>query len=291
MAVPTPVPCQQIESQLTKKRAELQRLNNTPTGTGSGPIFKPGRDRDPELEARKKQLSAEIKQLDSQLTRCFVQNTPNAPLTVRFQSLFCGDQDDTEPPSPIDLEDDEPYLLVYALNVPNLSVPVLNPATFNPTTFIPDARCFLIGRFGDVDSGDTVFGSTNVWDTNGRPQLITNPNSVFLFVAMMEEDATGADVVRTAVQTLMVPIVASNILSLAEDPEGFRFRMIEGLRGAIKAAVKPAVGSQDDLIGAIQEIRLTQPMLDRVRRFGSEPITLNFTSSDSRYSASFKLTR
>lgn len=290
MATATPVPCKTIESKLKAKREQLNNLNSAPPPE-RGPIFKPGRDRDPELEAERKRLTKEIQGLESQLTQCFVQNVPNGPVTVRFDSLFCGDQNDTEPPALVDLEDDEPYLLVYALHIPNPSFPVSNPAAFSPASFIPDARTFLIGRFGSVDSGDTVFGSTRVWDTNGTPRLITNPNSVFIFVAMMEEDATGADVVRTAVQTLMVPIVASNILSLPTNPEGFRARLIEGMRGAIKTATKAAIGSQDDLIGAIQEIRLTQPMLDRLRRFGSESIMLNFTNSDSRYSATFKVQR
>lgn len=272
MAVQTPVPCQTIERDLKKKREQLSRLNDRPTP--GGPIFKPGRDLDPELKAERQRLAKEIKRLDGQLTQCFLQNVPNAPVTVRFESLVCLDQND-EPFT----ESDEPYLIVYTLNIPNLANPV------------PDARAFKIGRFLDVDSGDTVFGAGNIWDTNGSARLITDPNSVVILVAMVEEDDTGVDVVRTAVQTLMIPIVASNIAAAATDPDAFRFRLMEGMQGAIRTAVKAAVGSQDDLIGTVQQIRLTRPMLDRVRRFGSESFTLNFSSSDTRYSARFRLQR
>src|SRR4051812_8831609 len=104
MAITTPAPCKAIETKLNQKQAQLNRLN-APHPVPSGPIFKPGRDRDPELETEKKRLRTEIKALDAQLTQCFVNNTQPAPLTVRFESLVCVDQDDTEiGPIP---EDDE----------------------------------------------------------------------------------------------------------------------------------------------------------------------------------------
>jgi hypothetical protein len=275
MAIQTPVPCQAIEATLKKKTAELNRLNATPTGGGGGPVVKPGQDRDPELEAMKKKLRSEIRALDAKLTQCFVQNTPNSPLTVRFTSLFCGDQDDVEiGPFP---EDDEPYLVVYSVNIPNLTNPV------------PDARAFKIGRFLDVDSGDRVNGSVNVWDTNGNAQRINDPNSVIILVAMMEEDSTGADLVRTTVQTAMPAIVATNLAAAATDPEVFRVRLMEGMAGIIQGVAKAAIGSQDDRIGAIQQIRLTRDILNRVRRFGSHRFDLNFNSASARYTATFQL--
>lgn len=287
MAVPAA--CVSIESQLKIKRSELTRLQNQPTGgDGDGPVVKPGQNKDPELEAAKKKLQAEIRALQNKLDQCVLQNTPVPAVTVRFESLFCGDQNDTEPI--IDTEDDEPYLLVYALHIPDPVRALINSKKLNLGSFVPDARLFRIGPFSSVDSGDTVRAAVNVWDPNGRAQKITDPDNVFLFVAMMEEDATGAASVQTLVQTLMVPVVVSNILGLATSRAGFAQRIIEGLAGSIQTAVKPAKGSEDDRIGAIQQISVTQQMLDKVRTQGPQPINLSFTNSDTRYSARFVLT-
>lgn len=281
MAIQTPAPCISIEQTLKTKRAQLNRLNSRPSGGGGGPVVKPGRDRDPEVEAERKRLSGEIKKLDTQLTQCFVQHNRNRPLTVQWQSLFCEDQDDTEvlfiP------EDDEPYMVVYALKLPT------SPNIANPGSFIPDARAFKIGPFSGVDSGDSRSGAVNVWDTNGTARPITDPNSVVILVAMMEFDESGADMVRTAVQTAMIPIIATNLAAAFSNPDAFRVRLMEGMAGIIQTAVKAAVGSQDDQIGPIKQIRLTREMLDRAFRTGAVRFDLRFTKPGARYSATFNL--
>jgi hypothetical protein len=280
MPIPTPVPCQSIETSLKQKRQQLNRLNSRPS-SGGGPVVKPPRDRDPELEAERRRLTSEIRTLDAQLTQCFVQHNRHRPLTVQWQSLFCEDQDDTEvlfiP------EDDEPYLVVYALKLPT------SPNIGNPASFVPDARAFKIGPFHSVDSGETVSGAVNVWDTNGTPRPIGDPNGVVILVAMMEFDESGADMVRTAVQTAMIPIVVSNIAAALNDPEAFRVRLMEGMAGVIQTAVKAAVGSQDDQIGPIKQIRLTRQILDRAYRDGTVRFDLRFTKPGARYSAAFNL--
>ncbi|MGH2585773.1 MAG: hypothetical protein ACRDJE_12740 [Dehalococcoidia bacterium] len=276
----TPAACQSIESNLKKKREQLNRLNNSRPSPG-GPVVKPGRDRDPELEAERKRLSNEIKTLNAQLTQCMVQQNKNRPLTVRWQSLFCEDQDDTE--VLFNTEDDEPYLVVYALNLPT------TPNIANPASFVPDARAFKIGPFSSVDSGDTRSGAMNVWDTNGNARPITDPNSAVILVAMMEFDESGADMVRTAVQTAMPAIVVTNLAAAFTDPAAFRVRLMEGMAGIIQTAVKAAVGSQDDQIGPIKQIRLTRSILDRAYRDGSVRFDLRFTKPGARYSATFNL--
>ncbi len=278
MTVSTPASCRQIEQQLNKKRQELKLLNEQ--DPQPGPVNKP----DPLTVAEKKRLMKEIKQLDAKLTQCIVQNTPNTPVTVRFEQLFCEDQDDLEKFFP-DIEDDEPYLLVYTLNLPKATV------ITDPTNFRPDARMFKIGAFNSVDSGDTVFGSTSVWDTNGSPRVIADPDDVTILVAMMEEDDTGADAVRTQAETLMIPEIIKAAPALASDSESFRFRLMLGMRGVIQTVAKLGIPSQDDRIGPVQQIRLTPEILNRTRRFGSHRFDLNFSSSGARYTATFTLLR
>lgn len=275
MSIATPPVCKAIESQLQKLRQQLQHLNEV--GEPDGPFQKPRPGGDPEA----KRLQAEIRKLNAQLTSCIVQHTPaNPPLTVTFDSLFCIDQHDTQilfvP------ESDEPYLIVYAVNIPGPGAPV------------PDGRAFLIGPMRGVDSGESASRPTNVWDTNGRAQPIPDPNKVILLVALLEEDDSGADYVRTAVQTGMVPILATNIQAAFTDPEGFRARLVEGMRGVIRTALNLfplPPESADDLIGAVQQIRLTKTMLNNAIVRGSVPIPLSFTSSDAGYNASFRLRR
>lgn len=150
---------------------------------------------------------------------------------------------------------------------------------------------FKIGPFNSVDSDETVFGNTNVWDPNGNPRVINDPDDVTILVAMLEEDDSGADAVRTQVETLMLPEVIKAAPALASDPEAFRFRLMQGMQGAIETVVKIGVPSQDDQIGPVQQIRLTREILNRVRRFDSHRFDLNFSSSGARYSATFSLLR
>lgn len=282
MAIATPAPCLPLQQKIGRLQQELEGLNET--GDPNGPFRKP----DPVTLAERRSLVREISSVNGQLTSCIVKHTgTNVPMTVTFESIFCGDQNDTQvlfiP------EADEPYLIVYALNLPTTI-----PTNLSPSNFLPDARAFKIGTMHGVDSGESVSRPTDVWDTNGRAQVIADPNRVVILVALLEEDDSGADYVRTAVQTGMPVVIATNLPALFTDPEGFRARLLEGMRGVIATALNLfplPPESADDLIGAVQQIRLTRTMLNNAIVRGSVPIPLNFATSDTRYSASFRLRR
>ncbi len=173
--------------------------------------------------------------------------------------------------------------MVYTLNIP----------TSLSNIAVPDARVFKAGVFGDVDSGQTRFLATRIWDTNGNPAIITKPDKVLILVAMVEQDDTGADFVRTALQTAMAAIAPTNIAPLLKgnDRAAFAQRMTEGMQGALKGALKAVVPplSQDDLIGPVKQLPITSALLQKVGLQGTQTILLDFASSDARYTVGFKI--
>lgn len=273
MAIPQA--CQPIDNKIQQLRRQLNDLNTPIDDPVPGGPKRPPKD--PETEEEKKRLRNEIRVLTAQFNQCVQQNLPPFPVTVTVHSVTCHDQDDVGL-----FEDDEPYVLVYALNIPNS---VKNPS-------IPDARVFKAGPFRGTDSGETVFSGLRVWDTNGNPAIVTKPDDVILLAALIEEDDTGADLVRTVLQTAMVVVLGTNLPALGDRP-AFIQRMSEGMRGALKGAFKATVPpfSHDDLVGPVQQVSLTSDILRKVGLGTPHPIFLSFVSNSASYTVELKVRR
>lgn len=144
---------------------------------------------------------------------------------------------------------------------------------------------------GGVDSHESHTAPANVlWGVDNVPRPITNPDDVILLVALLEQDSTGAQSVRTTVELQMGILIALNLLILGNREE-FVSRMLIGMQGAIKTAVKVGQPNPDDPIGPVKELRLSRLDVAQAFHSGSKSLMLPFKGDGANYQVFFKLKR
>jgi hypothetical protein len=242
---------------------------------GGGPVHKPNPN-DPELKEITKQINAKAYQLNV----CLSQPIPNVPMAISATSISSIARNDIRiwPFS----ETDEPYLLIYALDVPKLT----------PKVNLPKPKVTKIEWQG-LDEGDTLAAPGNIlWGMSGAPAPLASPDDVIILAAMIEHDDTKTEAVRTLVEDQMAITLTTNITSVGNRTE-FVSRLINGMNGAIAAATSVALGlpDPDDPIGSAQELRLTKADLGKAYHFGSWTRTLTFSGDGASYAVSFKIQR
>jgi hypothetical protein len=271
-------PCVKLANELY----ELEQISNTiiqqqigGRDQGGGPVYKPNPN-DPQIKEITKQINAK----NNQLFLCLSQPTPNVPMAISATSITSVERNDIKvwPFS----ETDEPYLLVYTLDVPKLT----------PNINLPKPKVTKIEWQG-LDEGQTLAAPGNIlWGMNGAPAPLTSPDDVIILAAMIEHDYTKTEAVRTIVEDQMAITLTTNITSVGNRTE-FVSRLVHGMNGAIAAATSVALGipDPDDPIGSAQEIRLTKVDLGAAYHFGSRTRTLTFSGDGASYAVEFKIQR
>ncbi|WP_257461727.1 hypothetical protein [Archangium lipolyticum] len=264
-------PCQSIIDKIRAlEREKSDLIRDIHDADEGGPVHKPP-VHDPEFKELTRQITQETKKLNA----CLIKNASPVPMVLSVESLSSSDANDPGP-----FESDEPYVLVYVLNLPSLT---------NPT--LPRPKVVLVGPLSEVDAGESHKAPANVlWGIDGVPRPIPKPEDIILLVALVENDFASAASVRTLVEVTMGAVLAVNLPSVGNRQEFVR-RLRNGMEGAIQTAVKAGFPDRDDLIDSVKELRLGALDVAHAFHFGGTPLELSFKGDDSHYRVTFRLKR
>lgn len=239
-------------------------------------------------------LRQQINEAHRRLRQCLNQPhppVPPVPVVLSVHGLRCFEQEDGPGLWPFDTEDDEPYILVFALNVPTLTASLTPPRL---DLNLPHPKVTKVGPWEDVDDdGMTHLAPPNtIW--NADAGLLTTPNDAFFVAALVENDNSDPEVVRSVTETMMFAELTKHATSAGNRNE-FARRMVDGMSGAVGFATT-MIGSggaidPDDRIGPAQELHLTQRDLDHVFSGGVSMFSLSFRGDDADYRVMFQLRR
>ncbi len=191
------------------------------------------------------------------------------PVTISALTMDCDDENDP-------LSSDEPYLLVFSLNLVGL----------------PKPRVIKLGPF-NVSASDTtfVFPPNILWGVDGQPTIINHPDDLLLLVALMENDTSDPEAVRSFVEGFMVASSVEHATS-AGNHNDFASRMINAMQGFISApALATGPIDPDDQIGPVQELRINQDDLNLVYsdKLNSSDKAMVFAGDGARYFVRFRI--
>jgi hypothetical protein len=212
------------------------------------------------------------------------------PVSVTLERLKCFEQEDTELPV-IDNEDDEPYVIVMAVNGQGRA---LIPGT--PLRF-PESLVTRIGPIEGFDKGDLKPAPANtVWGLDHSPAEMVRLDQIFFLVALLENDsANPADVEnRTALAQAGLPGLRLNAEAATNlDDQGRNNLFIQNARQAFDGAVSGARQAidPDDQIGPAQVLTFTDQEYRAVQERSRPAVerTLRFEGDDAVYELTFAL--
>lgn len=205
------------------------------------------------------------------------------PVALRARGLRCFDQNDTDRGGIFDIEDDEPYVLAFAVDL------------LAPT----NSKMTRVGPISDVDDDeeDTFFAlpANLIWGLSEVPQLISSADNLICIVALMENDNANPNQVRELVEIdVKVRLLTEGIAFAAGQIPRAELvrRLINAVNGSLPIA-SVAFPGPDDQIGSAQELRFTQDELDTIYRDGGAAIEkkLFFEGDDSKYDVYFRMSR
>jgi hypothetical protein len=236
-----------------------------------------------------RRLTSDISSTRLSLRECeesLIPNTP-VPLTLTLTKFVCLDQNDEIriPPFFLNLEDDEPYAIVFAVDLrTNLGIPV---GAIN-------SKMTLVGPLGDIDLEEVSAPFNIIWGLSNAPDLVSSADNLILLVAMMENDSSSPDQVRTVLENAARVPLAANLpafASLQIRRQELVSRIIAGTTGAMGLA-KVGIPDPDDNIGSIQELRFSEVELDHIyRNLGPIEKSLTFEGDDAKYVLKFMMFR
>lgn len=182
--------------------------------------------------------------------------------------------------------DDEPYVLVTAINlkplVPNVEVTKYGPwkdvSSGNllstqpiPIGFDPSSIPFLVWR-------------QPCWGINGKPAPIDNPDDVIFLVSVMEHDDGDTNAMRTIVKGAVVAGLAATVgLSRADRVK----KLIDDINGALE--IPTGAPNFDDRVDSTKELRLTSSLLNV--ETGTKAKNLLFTGDGGQYRVRFEISK
>jgi hypothetical protein len=241
-------------------------------------------------------LDAKVVTAERSLRACeesLIPNTP-VPLTLTLTSFDCRDQSDeigvTLGPIDVNTESDEPYAVVFAVDIAPTSIGAVPVGVLNSKATLVGPLSGVV-RFGGVSPGGYAAPSNVIWGLSNAPGLVTAADNLFVIVAMMENDDSSPDQVRSGLE-LAAKVGLSNVGLLAGKAitrEEFVSRIIAEMDGAA-GVVSLGFPGPDDHIGGCQELRFGQGELDHIYR-GLGPIerSLRFVGDNAEYIVHFRM--
>jgi hypothetical protein len=210
-------------------------------------------------------------------------------VTLTLTSFVCLDQSDEIrlPPFFLNVEDDEPYACVFAVDL-KLGVPGAPGAT--------NSKMTLVGPLSDVDLEEVTAPPNIIWGLSNAADFVSSGNNFIVLVAMMENDSSSPEQVRSVLEIAAQSAMAKNLSAFIAEQiprEELVSRMIAGIDGAMGLA-KVGAPDPDDNIGAVQELRFFQFDLDDIYKnnsFSPKERNLTFEGDDAKYVLRFKLFR
>jgi hypothetical protein len=208
------------------------------------------------------------------------------PLTLTLTKFVCLDQSDDIRLFGLNVEDDEPYALVFAVDL-RLTLGAAPVGASN-------SKMTLVGPLSDVDPEELTAPPNVLWGLSNMPDLVSSADNLIILVAMMENDSSSPDQVRRTLEIAAQAAMAQNLPAFIAKQiprQELVNRMISGAAGAMGVA-KVGIPDPDDNIGAIQELRIFQFELDSFYRT-STPIekSLVFEGDDAKYVLKFSAFR
>lgn len=213
------------------------------------------------------------------------------PVSVSLERIKCYEQEDSEPPI-IDTEDDEPYVIVLAVNgegrelVPRSGIR------------LPESSVTRIGPISGFDTDDLKPVRANlVWGLNHSPMEMAPVERAFLLVALLENDSADP----AAVENRVVAFAQAALSGLRLESEAtnepdpaVRFerfiqlarQAFDGVLSLARVAIDP-----DDQIGPSQMLRFDAGEYAAVQSGAQATIerSLRFQGDDADYRLDFAL--
>jgi len=284
--------CDELRSRLGKLEEELANIPiHDDPGPDDGPRPKPRPSDDfKEKKAQVDQARFALQECEKSLEPPPVPPPPPTavPLTLTLTKFVCLHQNDHFGVLGIETENDEPYAVVFAvdLKIADLSVASVPVGAIN-------SKMTLVGPLSNVSTGDEVSPPSNViWGLSNAPDFVSSADNLIVLVAMMENDDGSPDQVRTLLEKAAQLSLLTNVpafTSLQISRQELVNRIIADMAGAMGAA-KVGVPNPDDNIGAIQEFRFFQSRLDDVyRNQGPIEESLTFEGDDAKYVLKFRM--
>jgi hypothetical protein len=281
--------CDPIRSEIRVLREQLAKIPRTEKGPKGKPV--------PNEAFVEKER--EIRTANGRLTKC-VDTLPKSPpspppapppppppvpVTLTLTKFDCRDQSDDISILGQNVEDDEPYAVVWAVD---LKLKNLVPAGAT------NSKMTLVGPLADVDLEILSAPPNVIWGLSNAPDFITSADNLIVLVAMMENDTGSPEAVRTALEAAARVALVANLTAFVNNQiprQELVDRIISGMDGAVKAA-KVGIPDPDDNIGLIQELRFFQPELEAIYK-NVGPVTkfLGFEGDDARYILTFQMFR
>lgn len=276
--------CDPIRSALHDLEVELNNTDETLTGTIEGEKHPPKPVANPQWT----KLNNRVKNARASLIACqesLIPNTP-APLTLTLTRFVCLDQSDDIRVACWNIEDDEPYALVFAVDINLLKgIPV----------GASNSKMTLVGALSDVNEGEEYSAPANViWGLSGAPSLISSADNLIVLVVMMENDSGSPAQVRTLLESPAQAKLLANVGLLATGAitrQELVNRLITTMDGFLGLG-KLGAPNPDDAIGSIQELRFFQAEFDHIyRNLGPIEKSLTFEGDDAKYTLKFRMFR
>jgi hypothetical protein len=212
------------------------------------------------------------------------------PVTVSLVRLKCIEQEDTE--VVFDTQDDEPYVLVMAVDGQRIRVINGIPAP------VVAAQLRRIGPIEDFDQGDVKEAPLNaLWGLHGAPAPIGNIDRVFFLVALLDNDSAKPSEVeeRTVLAQAGLPGLASVAFAREGLDDAARFELFvatarQAMNGTVSGA-RMAFPDPDDQLGEVQVLRFSDQEQQDVLSLAvpSFERTLTLEGDDAKYELTFSL--
>jgi hypothetical protein len=265
-------------------RTTLQNLEEQLKNTEKY-LCEPGDCMHPVINPEWRELDRRVGATRVALRECeesLILSTP-VPLTLTLTKFVCLDQSDEFGAFGINTEHDEPYALVFAVDI-------------KPPLGAGNSKMTLVGPLADVDEGEEYDAPANViWGLdNNAPSLVSSADNLIVLVVMMENDSGSPEQARTILEGAAQAKLISNVpllLSGEISRQELVNRIVAEMNGALPAAMV-GLPNPDNNIGAIQELRFSQDELDHIyRNLGPIERGLTFEGEDAKYVLKFKMFR
>src|SRR5213078_1439190 len=183
--------CDPLRSQLRALEAELARTRKFDPPEPGVPRGRPV------ISDKFAAISGRVSSARLALRQCLPPPPPPppvvpTPLTLTLTKFVCLDQSDDIRLFGLNVEDDEPYALVFAVDL-RLTLGAAPVGASN-------SKMTLVGPLSDVDPEELTAPPNVLWDLSNMPDLVSSADNLIILVAMMENDSSSPDQVRRTLE-------------------------------------------------------------------------------------------